>query len=70
MALFERIRVCDLVGDSESLRVGFDVSNVQARPSVILSSCCLLISMLNPHLPRQHHVCLHATMLLAIMVMN
>jgi hypothetical protein len=45
------IRRCGLlewawsVGGSVSLGVGFEVSDVQARPSVTLSSCCLLVQM-------------------------
>jgi hypothetical protein len=36
---------CGLVGRSVSLEMGFEVSSAQARPSVTLPSCCLLIQM-------------------------
>ena len=41
--------------------MGFEVSDVQARTTAPLSSCCL---------PIQHHVCLRAAMLPALMIMD
>ena len=56
------IRRCGLVGGSVSLWVGFEVLDVQARPRVSLSSCCLPIQMENSQLLLQHHACLYTNM--------
>ena len=50
--------------------VGRGVSLEVARPRVSLSLFCLLIWMQNSQLPLQHHVCLHAAMLPAMMIVN
>ena len=52
-----------------SLGVGFEVSKVQPRPRT-LSSCCLQICIQNSLLALQNHVCLHATMLPAMVIMD
>ena len=41
----DTVRRVGLVGGSASLRVGFGVSEAQARPSGSVSSCCLWIWM-------------------------
>lgn len=65
MTLFERIRVCDFVGGSVSLGMGFEVSEVQAKPSV---SVFLLPAGLDvelsapsptPRLPAFYHASCH-----------
>jgi len=38
-------RRCGFVGGRVSLEVGFGISDAQARPSVTLSSCCLLVQV-------------------------
>jgi hypothetical protein len=42
------------------VEVGFEVSNVQASPSITFSSCYLRIQTKNSQLHFQHHVCLPA----------
>lgn len=61
-----------IVGRSVSLGVSFVVCNNQGRPtdSLSLSSCCLEMEMLNTELPLEHFVCLHATILLAMIIMD
>lgn len=63
MALFGRIRICGLNEEGVSLWVGCGVSNVQAMPS--LPSLFLQAELL-----LHHHVCLHATVLPAVMIMD
>jgi hypothetical protein len=69
VALFERIRRirrCGLVSRGLSLGVGSEVSKTHARPNVSLSayrSGCSSQVLL-------HHVCLHAAMFSAMMIMD
>lgn len=72
MALLGRgtIGRCDFVGVGVALlekviimEVGFEVSYVQAMPSMTRSCfLCLRIQMWNSQLLPQHHVCLHTAM--------
>jgi hypothetical protein len=58
---------CGLTGGSVSQRVGFEVSEAQARSSVVLSSCS---SRCRTRLFLQHLVCLSATRLPTIMIID
>ena len=69
VTLFERIRKCGLVGGSVSVRwVLFLVSEVQAKSRA--TSCCLQIQMYNSQLLLQYHVCLCATVLSTMSIMD
>ena len=64
--LFEniiQIRRCGLDGGRVSLRLGFEVSKAQARPSLSIPASCHVSSL-------QPHVCLHVAMLLTMMMMD
>lgn len=57
---------CGLSGESASLSVGFEISDAQGRPSVIVSFCSLKIQIENlsgfspvPGVPPYHHDSCH-----------
>lgn len=49
---------------------GVDLRFQKLRPSVTLSSCCLRIQMEKSRVPLQHHICLCAAMLHAMMIIH
>lgn len=64
------IRMYGLGGGSVSVVAGFETSEVQAKSSIMLSSCCLQIQIQNSQLLPQHCICLHNVILLTTMIMD
>lgn len=72
VALLKRDWEVWFVGESVSLGVGFGVLKAKGSPHISpsLSSCYLWIWMQDSQLFLHHYVCLHATMLSAMVTMD
>jgi hypothetical protein len=65
------MRRCDLVGGRCHCEVGFEVSNVQAMPSVVHSLLLLPVDqVVELSVPIPAHVCLDAAMFPTIMMVT